>query len=312
MAMIECPECKKQISDKAANCVNCGVPVTQQPVQHPQQYQQPQYQQQVPYQPVPATKPKKPVFKKWWFWVLVVVGIIIIISAASSGGSNNTPSPVSTPRPSTPTAAPDTGTQQEAETPPPTEAPTPEPTILSRDNSSAELTTLFTGTFFVGQDIPEGRYVITGKGQGNFFVSRSGELMHVVNEILDDGSSVFTIGVPSITVDLIDGDEIEISGINEVVFTPALTELSTVLTAGHWVVGLDIPAGTYDATPTKDDESGNFFVYTSGRMFPEVNEILSGKDSASADMGLGVEKIRVNLKDGQLIHISGISSVTFE
>jgi len=33
MALIECPECKKQISDKTISCINCGFPIqtTQQP-----------------------------------------------------------------------------------------------------------------------------------------------------------------------------------------------------------------------------------------------------------------------------------------
>jgi len=58
MAMIDCPECGKQVSDKAPACPDCGVPIAQQvpppsqPVyQHPPpQYQAPppQYVQQAP------------------------------------------------------------------------------------------------------------------------------------------------------------------------------------------------------------------------------------------------------------------------
>ena len=29
MALIKCPECGKEISDKAASCPNCGFPITQ-------------------------------------------------------------------------------------------------------------------------------------------------------------------------------------------------------------------------------------------------------------------------------------------
>ena len=55
MAMIDCPECGKQISDKAPACNNCGVPIAQQqtPVTSPvQQIQQQPIQQpiQQPYQ----------------------------------------------------------------------------------------------------------------------------------------------------------------------------------------------------------------------------------------------------------------------
>ena len=30
MAMINCPECGKEISDQAASCINCGYPIKQQ------------------------------------------------------------------------------------------------------------------------------------------------------------------------------------------------------------------------------------------------------------------------------------------
>ncbi len=41
MALISCPECGKQISDKAAACPNCGYPISPQP----QQVQQPQQEE---------------------------------------------------------------------------------------------------------------------------------------------------------------------------------------------------------------------------------------------------------------------------
>jgi len=334
MAMIECPECKKQISDQASICVNCGIPIKkQQPSTYsfnePQQSQptapnQQIQQQPVPYQPIQqnqVTDSKKPIFKKWWFWLLIIMGIIIIIVASSGGGSRTPAASPERPVSEQPIAEQpvieqpseqDSGTQSEDETQPPSDNQTTEPDLSIRDNSSAELTTLFSGIFFVGQDIPEGRYVITGNGQGNIFISRAGEFMLFINEILCDGSARYSLGVPSITADLIEGDEIEISGISEVIFTPAITELSTVLSTGYWVVGLDIPAGNYNAMPTNSDESGNFFITTPGRIFPDVNEILAGEDSASAEYGLGVDKVRVNLSDGQVIQISGISSVTFE
>lgn len=187
--------------------------------------------------------------------------------------------------------------------------------IISRDNLNAELTTLFSGTFIVGQDIPPGRYKITGNGIGNVFVRRSDAnilSMHGVNDILhpmDDGPSIF--GVPSITTDLVYGDELEISGINEVLLTPVATELSTVLTAGNWIVGLDILAGTYYVKATNANEAGNFFVLTPGFSF-DVNEILAGSERIAEDGNFGVEMVRVNLRDGQIVQISGLSSVTFE
>lgn len=182
-----------------------------------------------------------------------------------------------------------------------TEDKASEASIPTRDNSSAELTTLFSGTFTVGEDIPEGRYVITGAGSGNLLVYE--KELPIVNEILDDGSSGMNIGVSSVTTDIANGNVIEISGLNEVIFTPAETTISNSLTTGTWVVGLDIKAGKYDAT-CEDGESGNLFVYNGS--IPVVNEILD-----KSGMGIGTEKVRVNLKDGQVITISGLNSVTF-
>lgn len=82
--------------------------------------------------------------------------------------------------------------------------------------TSHTLTTLYTGTFTVGQDIGAGRYVATpGTGQsGNFIVSGNDSY----DEILGGNSS--TGGVPSLTVSLSDGDIITISGMNQVTMTP--------------------------------------------------------------------------------------------
>jgi hypothetical protein len=77
--------------------------------------------------------------------------------------------------------------------------------------------TLYAGRFTVGEDIGAGRYVVTpGSGEsGNFFVHGSNS----VNELLGGDTSMGY--VPSIAVDLTDGDEIEISGLSQVVFTPS-------------------------------------------------------------------------------------------
>jgi hypothetical protein len=74
-------------------------------------------------------------------------------------------------------------------------------------------TTLYAGTFKVGEDIGAGRYVATpGPGQsGNFIVSGS----NTYNEILG-GSSIGR--VPNLTVDLANGDVIDISGLSQVTF----------------------------------------------------------------------------------------------
>ena len=157
------------------------------------------------------------------------------------------------------------------------------------------ITVLFSGTFTVGQDIPPGRYVITADSSGNFVI-RSADGRLWVNEILNDGTG--THGVPSVTVDIGVDYEIEIRGISNVTFTPAINALSTVLTTGRWVVGVHIPACTYDARPTIVGDSGNFVIHNAdGRL--AVNEVLR-------------DRVRVNLQSGQTINIGGLTSVTFD
>jgi len=92
--------------------------------------------------------------------------------------------------------------------------------VFERNNSSAELTILFAGTFTVGIDIPPGRYIITAGDSGNFFV-REGDTPIVVAKLINGENESHPSGVPSITTDLKTGQEIEIRGINNATFTPA-------------------------------------------------------------------------------------------
>jgi hypothetical protein len=73
--------------------------------------------------------------------------------------------------------------------------------------------TLYAGTWTVGQDLGPGRYVaMPGPGQsGNFIVTDEG-----VDEIL--GGSM---GVPSVTLNLKNGDVIQVGSLSQVTMTPA-------------------------------------------------------------------------------------------
>lgn len=78
---------------------------------------------------------------------------------------------------------------------------------------SVQNVSLYAGRFIVGEDIAAGRYVASApSGSGNFVVYSS--KMPVVNEIL--GQS----GVKNVTVDLKNGNEINIAGLNQVNFVP--------------------------------------------------------------------------------------------
>lgn len=74
---------------------------------------------------------------------------------------------------------------------------------------------LYSGRFIVGEDIGKGRYIVTpAGGSGNFIVTGS-DGSGKSNEILGED------GVKQVTVDLDDGDIINISSLNQVNFAPA-------------------------------------------------------------------------------------------
>lgn len=90
-------------------------------------------------------------------------------------------------------------------------APEPEPEVV------LEPVTLGSGTFEVGVDIPAGRYTIsTQEPQGTIATYDSWGLLDV-NEMLGTAPDYY---VNNITTELEDGGSIEISGLNQVLFTP--------------------------------------------------------------------------------------------
>ncbi len=227
-------------------------------------------------------KPKKPFFKRWWFILIVAIVAIGVI-----GSMGNDDTKVSNAGENTSNSS-DTAKDKKEE---------------KKDVyvNTAEAAQLYTGEYIVGDDVKAGRYDITcASGSGNFFVYDGG--MPVVNEILASSSEeVLGLGITKIQYDLEDGQKIIVSGINQVDLTPATVSLNTTLCTGMHIVGRDVPAGSYVATAPEG--SGNFFVYTKTGM-PRVNEIL-GKD----DYGLAVEKVKLTLKDGEIVVISGIETV---
>lgn len=87
MALIKCPECGRDVSDKAFVCIHCGYPIkenaeksakdesisTELPSQEtsaPQEKQLPP--QETTEQTEKESKPQKPLYKRWWFWLIIV------------------------------------------------------------------------------------------------------------------------------------------------------------------------------------------------------------------------------------------------
>jgi hypothetical protein len=173
--------------------------------------------------------------------------------------------------------------------------------------TQAQPVMLHGGDWVVGVHIPAGRYTATpmlnGRNSGNFIVwgQRDGWRNLIANEILNSqwsaGGDMF--GVPSVTLTLENGDEINLSGLGYVRFNPPATPPHNTLTTGSgWIVGQHIAAGRYTVRPTHDGESGNFIVRNSDGWLA-VNTILRDTPFATT------------LINGQIIYIGGISSVTF-
>ena len=189
----------------------------------------------------------------------------------------------------------------EVETEPtePTEAPTEpeaEPTEPPADETGT--TILSEGSWTVGTDIPQGRFVISGDGVGYLAVWRGNNLQ--VNETLGGGAT----GVNTVTTYLLAGDQIVITGINNVTFVPAPNRtLSNTLGTGSFIAGLDIPVGEFYVTTASG--SGRLIIWRGDDLV--INEIL--QDGSFSE---GEERIQVNLVIGDIITISGLDQVVFE
>ena len=265
------------------------------------QWQQPNQMAQQAYTPFPPppsqyqeNPPQKPPVKKsrTWIWIVVAlfVGMVIGYGIHTPSGTST---PDSTANTSQTTVQPTNQPTVQA-TSQPTQPPTPTQPTQAVRQVTGKATTLGAGTFNGGKDVPVGLYDVTAPGQsGNFIVSGT-----------DTYDEIFGQGVTKIRAQISDGDQIQLSGLSNVVFTPVSTPIITghtrvILYAGTFIVGQDIGAGRYVATTTPGN-SGNFIV--SGQ--DSVNEIL-GQNGAG-----GVPSVTTDLTDGDVITISGLGQVT--
>lgn len=183
-----------------------------------------------------------------------------------------------------------------------TEAPTPTEPILEEESTepaaSSETTILSSGSWIVGTDIAQGRFVITADSVGYFTVWRGDHLQ--VNEVLGGGNT----GINTITTYLLTGDRVIITDINNVTFTPAPDRsLSNRLGSGNWVVGLDVPAGSF--TVTTPTGVGQIIIWRGNELV--LNELIQ-----DGNFPEGEEQLLVNLVIGDIITISGVDEVVFE
>ena len=160
-------------------------------------------------------------------------------------------------------------------------------------------TVLQSGSWTVGPDIRQGRYVISGDGIGNFSIWRGSDML--VNEVLSNAGNM---GVNTITTYILNGDEIDISNIPNVTFKPVENRgPRNTLSAGNWIVGDDIRAGYFYATAPNG--IGTLIIWRGNELL--VNEILH-----DGSANVGEDRIMVQIQRGDIITITGLNKVVFE
>ena len=154
--------------------------------------------------------------------------------------------------------------------------------------NTAKAVTLGAGKYKVGRDIKPGRYVIKAvKGSGN--LSNSDFTINVILGNDDKGDQL-----TSFTTNLVKNDKIKIDWIESTSFTPTPDKYTykTKISAGIWLVGLDIKPGRYVIRPIK----GRGNLISEDGSDDKLNEIL-GKD-AKRDQ---VSKVTADLTAGEVI-----------
>ena len=227
--------------------------------------------------------------------------LIVALSSFGSGSSSSTTSTAASADLSQSTQTEETQELQTADTQT-TETPQTDSSAAAQEEEAAYSNTavaaeLYSGEWAAPTDVQPGHYTITsGSGSGNLAIySKDGDL--TTNEILGDSD----YGITSYETYILDGDTIKIEGMDAVEFTPTDPVLSTSKTAGIYIVRTDIPSGTYTATAPAG--SGNFVVYSSSGSL-KTNEILGDSDYA-------VEKVKVTLRDKDIVEISSLNEVDF-
>lgn len=161
------------------------------------------------------------------------------------------------------------------------------------NNSSAKDATLKTGTYTVGTDISEGRYMVETTGNGKISVKdKSGNVIEEIS--VSDGTS----SVPMKSVLILEkGETLTISGLSNVKFTPYTPHYLSVLNEGVYQVGTDVKPGNYKI----EIPSGNGIVTINNSLgVPVLNEMLTGQ---------GIQTVELNLVNGYTIVVNGINGV---
>ncbi|MGL4742154.1 MAG: hypothetical protein ACRC41_15360 [Sarcina sp.] len=221
-------------------------------------------------------------YKTIWFWVLVVILIVLLAGAVGYAYKSNEEKQEGTAIKNIQKAAVTSeiiANNNKAE--------------AKIDNSSAKDATLNSGTYTVGSNISEGRYMIETTGSGKIAVKDNSG--NVVEELsVSDGAS--KIPMKSVMV-LEKGETLTISGLSNVKFTPYTPHYLSILNQGVYQVGTDVKPGEYKI----EIPSGNGIVTINNSLgTPVLNEMLTGQ---------GVQTVEMNLVNGYTILVNGVNGV---
>lgn len=298
MALIECPECGHDVSDKAVSCPRCGYPMQlasepQSNIDREAAAEQPAIEESRTFE---GDEPEP--YETKWNWKMLaamaalLLGLIVAIIVNVNGlkrqptANNVTTAPVltieptdaptakasSTPKPtSKPTAKP---TSTPKPTPTPTPTPTPEPWV-------------YNGMYKVGTDIEPGEYFLVRNGSTSAYFETAED---------SNGSSIIANGIFSahsyLTVKSGEYVRIENAKMIKIEYAPALT-LSDTAKEGMYKIGRDLPAGEYKVCCNQGENNAYVEIMRDSRHTSNstiMNDIFSGERY-------------VTVKDGQYLYI---------
>jgi len=313
MAMIDCPECGKKVSDKATTCIGCGVPLMQETQQQSiQQNQAPQTMQQPPTSiqqmqpdtnaktgkkcpkcstilskkaktcPQCGSKIKKSIFKRWWFWVVVIIGVVVIVSISNSGNSSSpaappAPSSVATPQPvliTTPELDSES-INEDLLTQIPTESSEEVPSEVAPEPID-DVVRFGDGTYLVGTDIKPGLYRVILKDTflNMGYVERSKGLSMELSDIL---ANIILTGDGYVEVKDTDA-AVKLTGVEiyEINLDELTQNIKTEVSDGIYLVGFDIEPGTYKVEVT-DTTTGMAYVERTNTVAMDISDIIANE-----------------------------------
>jgi len=166
-----------------------------------------------------------------------------------------------------------------------------------------EETTLESGTHEVGEDIPEGRYVITADtGIGHIFINND-EDTTVLSTTLNGEEEAEDYGSGKVIAFLEEGQSIEIDGLENVNFSPHETGEVSELFTGMWVAGEDFPAGVYEITAEDGSQFGTLETYT------HPDRIKARYSLGDSEYG-GMSSFVTSFEEGDIVLLRNYPSVT--